>query len=63
MQAKKCDRCGKFYELYDGFEIAKGGNKYNTVRLEKLVCDSIYRKFDLCPECMEKLVNFIKNER
>ena len=62
MQARKCDRCGKLYEIYNGLEVVKGGDIYNTVRLEKENIANIYKKLDLCPECMEKLVNFIKNE-
>ena len=48
--AKKCDRCGKFYVMnrqeFTGCNISH--QKYGT--------QSIY--FDLCDECVRKLLNF-----
>lgn len=56
--AKKCDRCGKLYENYKGVKITEGGNSYNTV----IFTGNNYgnRDFDLCPDCMSKLIEFIK---
>ena len=55
--AKKCDRCGKLYENYKGVNITEGGNSYNTV----IFTGGLYnRDFDLCPDCMSKLIEFIK---
>ena len=54
--AKKCDRCGKFYENYPT------GNKsqYNALRIiqRNSIGETIngYTTYDLCPECMDELV-------
>lgn len=54
--AKKCDRCGNLYELYSGIQIGKGGHFYHTA----LVANSnISRSYDMCPECMTKLKEFL----
>lgn len=55
--AFKCDRCGNLYEPYNGIEYQAGCNKYHSVCL----CKGLNNKyFDLCPECMTKLIEFIK---
>ena len=52
--AKKCDRCGKFYENYPT------GNKtqYNALRIiqRNSIDETIngYTTYDLCPECMDE---------
>jgi hypothetical protein len=50
--AKKCDRCGKFYESY-------GNNSFNAIMQ---TCKDQYgyrakknKEWDLCPECKENL--------
>lgn len=53
--AKKCDRCGKLYEWYcteyDGTDINGAG----------LFRDRQYSIFyDLCPECLEELIEWIE---
>lgn len=50
-EAKKCDRCGKFY-VYNKHEF-KGCN----IRHRTDTTQSIY--FDLCDECIVKLWNFL----
>lgn len=70
MNAKKCDRCGKYYDLYemDIPEIYKDrmNGKMNFVALHgKDIerCDGMptgsSRPIDLCPDCMEKLISFL----
>ena len=49
--AKKCDRCGKFYEYYEGFERIPNGNKFNCMTLFGVKS----KIFDLCPLCMKSL--------
>ena len=56
--AKKCDRCGRLYESYEGVAVTKGGRKYHALSLEN---DYVYKWYDLCPVCMARLVNFISN--
>ena len=64
--AKKCDRCGKFYELYN---IANDDVKPNCVAAVNCDFKGIYTKdimYDLCPECMTEFKKWmgwrIKNE-
>ena len=59
--AKKCDRCEKLYEYYSGIELMDGGNCYNWLRLFT-THGSSYKTYDLCPDCMLKLVGFLNNE-
>lgn len=54
--AKKCDRCGKLYERYSGIQIIQGGNLYNTVHVAN---DFVRNSYDMCPECMTKLKEFL----
>ena len=58
--AKKCDKCGNLYENYKGVQITEGGNSYHTVIFKD---DYLYeRYYDLCPDCMSKLIGFMKEE-
>ena len=58
-KALKCDRCGKLYEIYDGIAINEGGNKYNEMSLQR-PWNPISREYDLCPECMKSLFEWLK---
>lgn len=63
--AKKCDRCGKLYEHYDGNMEFKTSEKANGFMLIDRDADFAYfgrRSYDLCVDCMIKLEAFIKNE-
>jgi protein-arginine kinase activator protein McsA len=65
MRAKKCDRCGKLYEHYDGSKEFKNAERANAVLLIDSDLDNKYwsrKSFDLCPNCMRTLEVFIKNE-
>lgn len=64
-RAKKCDRCGKLPEHYDGGREFKNSEKANGVILIDRDLDNKYRtrkSYDFCPDCMRKLETFIKNE-
>lgn len=54
--AKKCDRCGKLYEVYHGIQMCKDGHFYDTVIVANL---GMSRSYDMCPECMTKLKEFL----
>ena len=65
--AKKCDRCGKFYEYYAGrnTEFKKSGKSNGLVLLDYDTKGGYWvnKSYDLCPECMRKLEAFlIRNE-
>lgn len=56
-KAYKCDRCGELYEKYDGVKFDIQGNKYTKV---SLVNEAYCRTFDMCQNCMTKLMIFMK---
>lgn len=58
-KALKCDRCGRLYEVYDGIAIYEGGNKYNEISLKRY-WNTVSREYDLCPECMKSLFEWLK---
>lgn len=69
MNAKKCDRCGRFYEEYGDY-LADGKNydieKSSMIRVGtetitgKFICEN---HFDLCPKCMSELNEFLGYEK
>ena len=59
MNAKKCDICGAFYALYNN---GIDDNKPNGLRLlrENNEFDLITkRRYDCCPDCMNKIMVFL----
>lgn len=62
--AKKCDRCGKFYEHYPIGNIPGEYNALEKVRLGKHGAVE-YRSsdMDLCPDCMNSFVKFMKGSK
>lgn len=60
MNAKKCDRCGKLYNLYGHTEK---GLKANGIITK---CTLVYgdhctvKHYDLCPVCMYKLNKWLR---
>lgn len=64
MRARKCDVCGVLYECYDGAKNFPNDGKANGFMLiDKDIYNEYWSRqsFDLCPECMKKLVDFINN--
>ena len=62
--AKKCDRCGKFYDHYPIGNIPGEYNAIEKVRLGKNGAVE-YRSsdMDLCPDCMYSFVKFMKGSK
>lgn len=59
MQAKKCDRCGKFYtENKNKYE--KGS--YCANRILVFAGRHIFCEYDLCDGCVNKLMEFLNKE-
>ena len=65
MRAKKCDRCGKLFEHYDGAKEFKHTERANAILLIDRDLDNKYwsrKSYDLCPECM-KMIEELLNEK
>lgn len=63
MRARKCDRCGKYYEHYEGQTQFRSGEKANALLLIDRDLDEkswSRRAYDLCPECMKMLERFVR---
>lgn len=63
MRARKCDRCGCYYDTYQGkmkFEKTGGANALWLIdRFEDNKAMS-RKSYDLCPRCMQELEEFLK---
>lgn len=61
--AMKCDRCGKYYDYYFKREVnGKNVNSQNCICLYLMTRYgdlSDKQRYDLCPECMAKLKEFL----
>lgn len=61
--AKKCDRCGKFYEHYTAVNQTGAYNAVGKIRrLLNGAIGSCDTAIDLCPDCMAAFEKFIKDE-
>lgn len=61
MLAKKCDRCGRLYEHYDGQKVFPKSQS-NSLELRDTDCKEAFWQrdsFDLCEDCMTKLESFL----
>ncbi len=57
--AKKCDRCGNLYDLYDGIPF-NDNRKYHAVKFAN--CNYNTAWLDLCPDCMKQIILFMENK-
>lgn len=51
--AKKCDRCGRFFERDE---------QSCEMRITQDLLDFRHKHYDLCPDCMSKLERWLSNE-
>lgn len=62
--AKKCDRCGKFYEHY---HVGNWSGEYNAIEKVKLgkygAVEYRSSDMDLCQDCMYAFVKFMKGSK
>lgn len=70
MNAKKCDRCGTFYDSY-GREV----NETDSDKIKRLFQNNrdgiglsksdgyISPHIDLCPSCLEELIKWLDNQQ
>lgn len=62
MMATKCNRCGKFYEVYNENKNKKTANGFTLLNINHKEDEAYAHEFeDLCPECMEELHVWFKN--
>lgn len=59
--ARKCDRCGSLYEIYDGIGFSENLSKWNSMMLYTHFSNVRNRDYDLCPDCMRALLSFIND--
>lgn len=60
--AKKCDRCGKFYAYEDKkFSIDTSNEKIIYGLFLDFGVEWIRRQYDLCDDCARKLYDFLTN--
>ncbi len=60
MQAKKCDRCGEFYEIYNNINNPRKCNGVQLLNILESYDTKIgQRAFELCPKCMEGLMRWL----
>lgn len=59
MTARKCDRCGKYYDKNE--KMHKGNScKYTPSGIvEESIYGHYYNHKDLCDDCLEKLERFL----
>lgn len=61
--AKKCDRCGNLYMPKDINIRGAVVNGLSLINRDEQNCKAVSRKyFDLCPECLISLANWLANE-
>ena len=61
--AKKCDRCGKLYELKDIDACESIANRLVLARRYKQNTRAFsYKYFDLCPACVTSLARWLKKK-
>ena len=59
-EAKKCDRCGTFYDEYNVEDCDENPNGFATVSIDSKGDYFIYDIKDLCPNCMASFKKWIK---
>ena len=58
MLARKCDRCGKFYESSDMIDNSEMNGIYIISVKKFCVRESIIEDIDLCRECMNSFIKW-----
>ena len=56
--AKKCDRCGLYYDPYN---CENDAEKINAIKLMDIYFDS-YGPYGLCPSCSNEFMKWFKKE-
>lgn len=59
--AKKCDICGKYYELYNVARNASKPNGFMVVNIDSKEQYFSHDALDCCPECMDSILAHIES--
>ena len=60
MTARKCYRCGKYYDKNEKVHTSARGTKYTPSGIvEESIYGGYYSHKDLCDDCLEKLEKFL----
>lgn len=71
MVAYRCDRCKEYYIPYEGLNIwGTTGDMVDAMAFSKRLNSHLTggiefsdrKRYDLCPNCMEKIIIFMKND-
>ena len=67
MEAKKCDKCKKFYEPYKGLHkwgMSPSGEPLFEIPFNQVILENRTKRenIDLCPECMQAFDNWLKEK-
>ena len=60
--AKKCDRCGKFYDEYNFEKDNKNINGITTLNLDAKGDYYIHKTLDLCPSCNDSFEKWLNKK-
>ena len=60
--AKKCDRCGKLYDGYDGSKDKRSTNAIALLDRDEYGKHYTRDCVDLCPECLSELIDWLDSE-
>lgn len=63
MIAKKCDRCGNYYEPYGTKCNEKEANGFMLLNIDERQKYFLHKPIDLCLSCMADLYAFIQNKK
>lgn len=60
MNAKKCDRCGKYYDSYGTNDDPENTNAIMLVNADRNGHYFSHGIIEFCPECMNEAKEFVK---
>ncbi|MGO5579235.1 hypothetical protein ACTP1G_00770 [Streptococcus milleri] len=58
--AKKCDRCGKFHEIYNKNDDSSNINSLVTANADEYNKRYNQKLINLCPDCKDSFLNWLK---
>ena len=62
MIAKKCDRCGTFYEEYNIKKSSKCINGLMLLNIDSQQSYFTHGPYDICPKCTEEFMKWFEKE-